>query len=214
MDEPIAANGTIAYIFRNAKDADACVARLREAGFADVRLSSRVGDTSDAHVPANAGLTEDDFADVLGGSGFSERDARGFADAVAAGATLLTVTAGERARDARAVISGERIVSHGLGPVGVPSSPSAVADSPSETESEPAAATPEATDRVVALRAERLDIGTERTTSEARVRREVVTEQKTITVPVRHEELVIERDGAEPVRIPVTQEAIDPSDSR
>lgn len=56
------------------------------------------------------------------------------------------------------------------------------------------------------LREERLDVEKQRMQSEARVRREVVTEDRTITVPVQHEELVVEREGEAPMRIPISDE--------
>jgi stress response protein YsnF len=124
--------------------------------------------------------------------------------AVARGGVLLTVAAGERVSEARAVLRGDRVAVPPLRPVDpAPAAPAS---------SEPAVAATSAQgprqdlhegDRVVPLREERLEIEKRPETTEARVRREVVTEQKTITVPVQREELVVERDGEAPLHIPV-----------
>ncbi len=196
MVEPRIAGETVAQTYRKSSEAKEVVQRLRAAGFADVRISERVGETSDEHVAPEAGLTEFDFAQALQRSGFSAADARALGDEVAGGATLVTIAAGARANDAAAVVRGESVAGPALHPAAV--APVRPAES---------AAVPATSDeRVVQLRAEALDVATEAQTTEARVRRETVTEQRTITVPVRHEELIVERDGADPVRVPLGDE--------
>lgn len=208
---PYTAGGTVADIFRTGAAARDAVERLRTAGFSDVRVSERSGETSETHVPPEDGLTEIDFAESLCRAGFDATDARILAGEIARGRVLVTVAAAERGADALAVLRGDSVTApalHPAAPVGVTPvgvtpvdvAPASVAPG-SVAESNPPAGVPEP--RVVQLRAEELQIATETQTSEARVRREIVTEQRTITVPVRHEELVIERDGADPVRIPL-----------
>ena len=207
MDEPIAAGETIAHLFPKKSEADRTVGRLREAGFADVRVSERAGTTTKAHVSAKRGLTEGDFSETLTRAGFTSADAVRLTRAVAQGDTLVTVSARERLEDAQAVLRGKRVSARNMGPVDV-SAPAAAAQ-PVPSRAKPPTTT-HAGEGVIPLRAERLDVSTEKKITEARVRREVVTEQQTVTVPVQHEELVVERDGAEAVRIPISGDAPNP----
>ena len=225
MNEPISVGGTVAHVYERLAEAEAAVKRLRAAGFSDVRLSERSGTTAHDHVAPEAGLTEDDFAASLARAGFGEAEAAALTRGVARGGVLLTVAAAGAAGDALAVLRGETVAARTLHPVepvaAATAQPNlaAVASDPTADRlavDDPAAdrlaasddlRAPAATDeRTIRLRAERLDVSTERETSEARVRREVVTEERTVVVPVRHEELVIERDGMPDVRVPVSDE--------
>lgn len=222
-------SGTVAWLFAKGADAERAVDRLRQAGFADVRLSGRFGTTTQEHVAEADGLTATDFAGSLEAAGFSGADARALTDGVADGGTLLTIAAADRAADAQAVLRGETVAARTLGPVDVATPASALADPPPTAEVEPprasrvaatrtdaagasgsmdaAASAPSGEDtRTMQLREERLDIEKQRVQSEARVRKEVVTENRTITVPVQHEELVVEREGEAPLRIPLSGE--------
>ena len=202
MAEPIVAGTTIAQVFSKKKDAQGAVQRLRDAGFPDVRLSERTGTTQADHVDESAGRTEVDFATTLREAGFSSEEARRITREVAAGAVLLTVVTTARGQDALAVLQGEAVVEAPLAPVPASAgvAPQPQAPSPPEgRETQPG-------DRVVPIREEQLEIEKQATTTQARVRREAVTEEKTITVPVTREELVVERDGEAPVRVPVAEE--------
>ncbi|MDQ2908649.1 MAG: YsnF/AvaK domain-containing protein [Candidatus Eremiobacteraeota bacterium] len=255
-------DGTVTWLFAKGSDAERAVTRLRDAGFADVRLSERSGSTSEAHVPEQDGRTAIDFSASLEAAGLSAAEARAFTDGVAQGGTLLTLSAGDRAAEALGVLRGESVVRKPLGPfdaaqgnlrddvspadvASVPAVPSATqlptptaeataptaagatptatpsatpppmaAPSPAPTAVPAAADAPAAAisesaaagDRILQLREEQLDVAKERVEGEARVRKDVVTENRTITVPVQREELVVERDGQAPVRIPMSDE--------
>jgi hypothetical protein len=179
MPDPFLAGTTVAQLFAKRTDAERAVARLRAAGFSDVRLSEHAGDTTHEHVPEGEGRTAEDFADVLVSAGFARAEAATVTDAVAHGATLLTVIAGPDAATAAAVLRGEKVEPRTVSPVG-------------DT-------------HVIPVRAEQLEVSKERETSEARVRKEVVVEEQVVRVPVRREELVVERDGEVPVRIPISE---------
>jgi hypothetical protein len=209
MSEPRFAVDNVAQSFSKPAAASEAVKRLRAAGFHDVRVSERAGETVDDHVEPETGLVDTDFQESLVRAGFAPSDADALTRDVSAGATLVIVVAGRRTADAVRVLGGATLPA----PVIEPAAAATSAPTPSVAGGLPAAAPPSVappvdgrTDddgRLVRLRAEKLDVGTEVEQTEARVRREVVTEQKTITVPVRHEELVIERDGADPVRVPL-----------
>ncbi len=196
--------GTVAWVFRNAEEAEAGARRLRAAGFADVRLSEGAGTTSEAHVAREIGMTASDFATTLETAGFARQDARLLTDEVARGGALVTLAAGSDAPRALAVLRGEAVAAASLAPVDVaPVATAPVIDAP--------VATPPVSDvagdsRTLELREEQLSIEKQRAYSEARVRKETVTEHKTITVPVQHERLVIERDGEEAIYIPVSRD--------
>lgn len=187
--------GTVAWVFRTVEGAEAGARRLRAAGFADVRLSEGAGTTTEAHVPENVGMTASDFAATLVAAGFASHDARDLTDAVAAGETLVTLAAAGNVERALAVLRGETVEARSLSPVDVaPVEPPLPAIAPDD-------------ERTIELRAERLAVEKQRIYSEARIRKETVTEQRTITVPVRHERLVVERDGEEPIHIPISGES-------
>ena len=199
----LAAGSTIAQLFDRSGDAQAAAARLRSAGFSDVRLSERAGRTTEEHVNPGDGSTEIDFAALLAGARFSEAQARELTRSVAAGAVLLTVAGGARLTDAAAVLRGETVAAHPLG-----ARQNAVAVSP--LPAHPTAPAPSALELRTGrprlpLYAERLDVSKERRTGEARVRKEVVTERRTVSVPVQREQLVVERDGQPPVRLPLSE---------
>jgi hypothetical protein len=117
--EAFAAGETVAQLFDRTRDAEKAASRLRAAGFSDVRLSESAGRTSDAHVSADAGATEIDFAALLEGAGFAPANARELTNAVASGAVLLTVAAGRYVAEAMAVLRGETVATRPLGPVDV-----------------------------------------------------------------------------------------------
>ncbi len=198
--------GTVGHVFRNADEAESGARRLRAAGFPDVRLSEGAGTTTEAHVPESAGLTASDFATTLENAGFSAHDARRLTDAVARGGTLVTLAAGSNVERALAVLRGETVPAQTLTPVDLTPAATAVpspAAAPVSTETRlpSGSATGE---RTLELREEQLDIQKQRTYGEARVRKETVTEQQTITVPVQRERLVVERDGEDPLHIPIS----------
>ena len=225
------ATGTVAWVFAKAIDADRGVARLKAAGFGDVRLSSRSGTTTAEHVAAENGATASDFVASLEAAGFAHGDARALTESVANGGTLVTLAAGARASEASAVLRGETIAARPISAVdAIPGAAAALADDDraqhvdvgrnapaSRTVTDASVPEPNMLERnvgeanvpesrVLELREERLDVRKERDEREARIRKEVVTEERTITVPVRREELVVERDGENDVRIPITDE--------
>lgn len=112
--------GTIGWVARSTAEAERQAARLRAAGFADVRLSERSGTTEEVHVPAEDGLTASDFVATLATAGFERADARTLTDAVERGGVLVTLAAGDRADAALAVLRGETVRGEAIGPVGVP----------------------------------------------------------------------------------------------
>jgi hypothetical protein len=218
MHDTVSAGETVARLFKHRRDAEQAVAQLRAAGFADVRVSERAGRTFEEHLDPREGHTSGDFAAALAGAGFPPDDARRLTRGIEDGDVLVTVPAGARTADARAVFAGRPVSAQPLGPVDAPPArgtapppaPAAAADpaTGAATNERGEAEEPSlrAGDRIVQTHGEVLDIEKQRAQSEARVRRETVTEQRTITVPVQHEELVVERDGADPVRIPVKDE--------
>ncbi len=186
----ITERGTVAWVFRDAQEAEAGARRLRAAGFPDVRLSEGAGTTTEAHVAPEVGMTASDFATTLETAGFARHDALRLTDHVARGGSLVTLAAGPDVERALAALRGENVTAQTLAPVDVipVAAPSGAA----------------ADARTLELREERLEIEKRPTYSEARVRKEIVTEQRTITVPVAQERLVVERDGEEPIYIPVS----------
>ena len=123
MMEPRIGGGTVAMSFRKAAKAREAVGRLRAAGFADVRISERVGRTREAHVAPELGLTAADFVHTLERSGFSAADAEAFTNDVSRGALLVTIAANERSNDAIAVLRGAAIAAPVLHPAGAVEAP-------------------------------------------------------------------------------------------
>jgi hypothetical protein len=109
MAASITASGTVAQVLRDDAEAQKVVRRLRSAGFPDVRVSERAGETTEAHVVPEAGLTEVDFEESLRRGGFDPAAARAIALDVARGGILITIAAGERSSDALAVLRGESV---------------------------------------------------------------------------------------------------------
>jgi len=109
MNQPFTAGGTVAQTFRTARAAHDAIARLRAAGFTDVRLSERAGETSEMHVAPERGLTEFDFEESLRTSGFDAAQAHTIAREVGEGCGLVTIIAGDRSADALAVLHGKHI---------------------------------------------------------------------------------------------------------
>ena len=204
MHETFVTGQTVIRAFKNQRDAQSAAAQLHAAGFPDVRLSERSGETSQEHVDGAQGHTALDFAATLVAAGFSESDAKTITGRIEGGAVLVTVAAGSRSVDARTVLEGGTVASPALGPVDF-ASVDAVLPNPTDTARRHGTEIPPGA-QVVQTRGEVLDVERRRTQGEARIRRETVTEQRTITVPVQHEELVVEREGSEPVRIPVTED--------
>jgi uncharacterized protein (TIGR02271 family) len=139
--------------------------------------------------------------------GVPEEDAKHFDEGFRSGGTLVTVSAGNRAEEARACLyeSGADLGSMGRG-----MSSAAVSGRGSEEST-----------RSIELREEELRAQKERVQAgEVRVRKEVVNEERTIEVPVTREEVVIERrpaagrttegriDEDEEIRIPVMEEEV------
>ena len=196
MYEIVRGGQTVACLFKTQRQAKQAVAQLRAAGFADVRVSERSGKTADEHVDPTVGYTARDFTSVLIGAGFAGEDAQRLTRGIEAGRILITVPSSTRAAEAAAVFAGQPVPPQALAP----------ADAIEETQTAPVGAHSDVEpQRVVALRAERLAVEKERVQGEARIHREVVSEDRTITVPVEREELVVERDGAEPVRIRIPE---------
>jgi hypothetical protein len=212
MHGTVSAGETVARLFKTERDAQQAVTQLRAAGFPDVRVSERSGHTFQQHVDAIDGQTAVDFAASLAGAGFTADAAQRLTHGIEHGHTLVIVAAGARVTDAEAVFEGRPVAAKPLAPVDArPPVEPASSSAPASTQELPGAEASAETrldpgDRVVQTHGEVLDIEKRPAQSEARVRRETVTEQRTITVPVQHEELVVERDGAAPVRIPVGQD--------
>jgi uncharacterized protein (TIGR02271 family) len=70
----------------------------------------------------------------------------------------------------------------------------------------------ERSEATVALREEQVQVRkTREHLADVDTHTEVVREMKTVTVPVAHEEFVVEKDGAEVARIPLSEERVDVS---
>jgi uncharacterized protein (TIGR02271 family) len=160
---------------------------------------------------AGIGAAAGGLLGALVGMGVPEEDAQHFDQGFRAGGTLVTVTAGSRAEEARACLyeNGADLGSLGRGLAG---SVGMADRSPSAGEST----------RSIELREEELRAEKERVQAgEVRVRKEVVSEERSIEVPVTREEVVIERRPAaqgrtasgeieedEEIRIPLMEEEV------
>jgi len=147
---------------------------------------------------AGIGAAAGGILGALVGLGIPEEDARYYERGFQEGGVLVTVDAGRRTDEARAIL---RDAGAKFGP---------------------AAAHAIDTDRErIELREEELRATTEPVKAgEVRIRKDVVTEQKTVEVPVSHEEVVIERHPVagrpasgsikegEEIRVPLTQEQV------
>jgi uncharacterized protein (TIGR02271 family) len=158
---------------------------------------------------AGIGAAAGGLLGALVGMGVPEEDAKHFDEGFRSGGTLVTVSAGNRAEEARACLyeSGADLGSMGRG-----MSSAAVSGRGSSSK--------EST-QSIELREEELRAQKERVQAgEVRVRKEVVSEERTIEVPVTREEVVIERrpaagrttegriDEDEEIRIPVMEEEV------
>jgi uncharacterized protein (TIGR02271 family) len=158
---------------------------------------------------AGIGAAAGGLLGALVGMGVPEEDAKHFDEGFRSGGTLVTVSAGNRAEEARTCLyeSGADLGSVGRGMT------SAVGSSRGFGSNE--------SGQSIELREEELRAEKERVQAgEVRVRKEVVSEKRTIDVPVTREEVVIERkpaagrtaeggiDEDEEIRIPVMEEEV------
>jgi len=158
---------------------------------------------------AGIGAAAGGLLGALVGMGVPEEDAKHFDQGFRSGGTLVTVSAGNRAEEARTCLaeSGADLGSMGRG------MSSAVGSSRGSSSKE--------STQSIELREEELRAQKERVQAgEVRVRKEVVSEERTIDVPVTREEVVIERkpaagrtaegriDEDEEIRIPVMEEEV------
>ena len=158
---------------------------------------------------AGIGAAAGGLLGALVGMGVPEEDAQHFDQGFRAGGTLVTVSAGSRAEEARACLyeSGADLGSMGRGMSADVTSRGSHSDQDSQR---------------IELREEELRAQKERVKAgEVRVRKEVVSEERTIEVPVTREEVVIERrpaaegrtasgdiDDDEEIRIPLMEEEV------
>jgi uncharacterized protein (TIGR02271 family) len=161
---------------------------------------------------AGIGAAAGGLIGALAGMGVPEEDARHFDQGFQAGGTLITVDAGDRAKEVRDILyeTGADLGSQGRG---IASAGSSVAGSMRDTGQDSAR---------LELREEELRTEKERVQrGEVRLRKEVVTEQRNIEVPVTREEVVVERRPAvagqeargsigegEEIRIPIMEEEV------
>ncbi|MFL5548501.1 MAG: YsnF/AvaK domain-containing protein [Gemmatimonadales bacterium] len=158
---------------------------------------------------AGIGAAAGGLLGALVGMGVPEEDAKHFDQGFRAGGTLVTVSAGNRAEEARTCLyeSGADLGSMARGMSSVVGS-SRGSSSDESTQS-------------IELREEELRAQKERVQAgEVRVRKEVVNEERTVEVPVTREEVVVERrpaqgrtaegriDEDEEIRIPVMEEEV------
>src|SRR5919112_4853950 len=158
---------------------------------------------------AGIGAAAGGLLGALVGMGVPEEDAQHFDQGFRAGGTLVTVSAGGRAEEARACLydGGADLGSMGRGMGADVASRGSHSDQDSQG---------------IELREEELRAQKERVKAgEVRVRKEVVSEERTIEVPVTREEVVIERrpaaegrtasgdiDDDEEIRIPLMEEEV------
>ncbi|MFL5461201.1 MAG: YsnF/AvaK domain-containing protein [Gemmatimonadales bacterium] len=158
---------------------------------------------------AGIGAAAGGLLGALVGMGVPEEDAKHFDQGFRAGGTLVTVSAGNRAEEARTCLyeSGADLGSMARG------MSSAVGSSRGSSSDE--------STQSIELREEELRAQKERVQAgEVRVRKEVVNEERTVEVPVTREEVVVERrpaqgrtaegriDEDEEIRIPVMEEEV------
>lgn len=160
---------------------------------------------------AGIGAAAGGLLGALVGMGVPEEDAQHFDEGFRAGGTLVTVSAGNRAEEARTCLyeSGADLGSMGRGLTTGAASTGRGSRSDEDTQS-------------IELKEEELHAEKQRVQAgEVRVRKEVVSEERTIEVPVTREEVVIERrpaaegrtasgriDDNEEIRIPLTEEEV------
>src|SRR5215213_3828028 len=160
---------------------------------------------------AGIGAAAGGLLGALVGMGVPEEDAQHFDEGFRAGGTLVTVSAGSRAEEARACLyeSGADLGSMGRGMTTGAGSTGRGLRSDEDTQR-------------IELKEEELHAEKQRVQAgEVRVRKEVVSEERTIEVPVTREEVVIERrpaaegrtasgriDDDEEIRIPLMEEEV------
>jgi uncharacterized protein (TIGR02271 family) len=160
---------------------------------------------------AGIGAAAGGLIGALVGMGVPEEDAQHFDQGFRAGGTLVTVSAGNRVEEARAILyeSGADLGSVGRGLSTRASTSGRTLGSEEDS-------------RSIELREEELRAEKQRVEAgEVRVRKEVVSEERTIEVPVTREEVVVERrpaaegsrasgriDEDEEIRIPLMEEEV------
>ena len=160
---------------------------------------------------AGIGAAAGGLLGALVGMGVPEEDAQHFDEGFRAGGTLVTVSAGSRAEEARACLyeSGADLGSMGRGMTAGAGATGRGSRSDEDTQR-------------IELKEEELHAEKQRVQAgEVRVRKEVVSEERTIEVPVTREEVVIERrpaaegrtasgriDDDEEIRIPLMEEEV------
>src|SRR4051812_31487867 len=182
---------------------------------------------------AGIGAAAGGLLGALAGMGIPEEDAKHFDQGFQAGGILVTVSAGDRAEEARQCLydSGADLGSMGRGLSGTAG---ATAGSAGRSGSGTMSTSSGSADRTmggrntneesqrIQLREEELRAEKERVQAgEVRLRKEVVSEQRTIEVPVTREEVVIERRPAsgkenvggqinegEEIRVPLMEEEV------
>jgi uncharacterized protein (TIGR02271 family) len=156
---------------------------------------------------------------ALAGMGVPEEEAHHYNREFEAGRTIVTVRAGDRYDEARAIMQRFGVLEYGS--AATTDRPMA-ASSPTATRRPTPGQTDTDQERVVELRQEELTAKKQQVqTGEVGLRKEVVTEQRSIDVPVDREEVVVERRAVEPrasdrpiaegetIDIPVREERVD-----
>ncbi len=164
---------------------------------------------------AGAGATVGTIVGGLVGLGVKEEDATFYQDEVHAGRYVVTVNAGSRASEVKALFTRYE----GYDRTSAPAATAHTSTATTATKAT-AASTAGTAGQTVKLHEEHLKANKETVkTGSVEVRKEVHTEHKTITVPVQREEIVIERHTvnesgragdikAEEIRIPTKEERI------
>ena len=195
---------TVAGLFRDRKSADKAVRELQAAGFAKNQIEelSDLGGT-----PESTAIMLDELVDL----GLTKEDTQYFQDNLEAGGVLLTLHAGNQAREAISIL--ERYgADTGLVHLNSATTPS--------TDAEPVV-TSKGTQRLELLK-EVLQVNKRRVqTGEVTLRKEVITEMQTVQVPVTREELIITRrrvtngevatgeiGTSEEIRVPLSEEQV------
>ena len=195
---------TVAGLFRDRESADKAVRELQASGFAKNQIEelSDLGGT-----PERTAIMLDEMVDL----GLTKEDTQYFQDNLEAGGVLLTLHAGNQAREAISIL--ERYgADTGLVHLNSATTPS--------TDAEPVM-TSKGAQRLELLK-EVLQVNKRRVqTGEVTLRKEVITEMQTVQVPVTREELIITRrrvtngevatgeiGTSEEIRVPLSEEQV------
>ena len=195
---------TVAGLFRDRESADKAVRELQAAGFAKNQIEelSDLGGT-----PERTAIMLDELVDL----GLTKEDTQYFQDNLEAGGVLLTLHAGNQAREAISIL--ERYgADTGLVHLNSATTPS--------SDAEPVM-TSKGAQRLELLK-EVLQVNKRRVqTGEVTLRKEVITEMQTVQVPVTREELIITRrrvtnaevatgeiGTSEEIRVPLSEEQV------